>query len=69
MSTGAAAVPDASECARCGEPIPEDGAEEYRCRFRLEDAARSTYGGTSGKLCFGCWDSVCQFIEDGGRGR
>ena len=67
MSTTVPDVPDSDECARCGERIPEDGAEEYRRRYRLEDAARSTYGGTSGKLCFECWDSVCQFIEEGGQ--
>lgn len=65
MSTIIADVPDATECARCSGPIPKDGDGEYRCRYRLEDAARSTYGGSSGKLCFECWDAVNRFLEGG----
>jgi hypothetical protein len=67
MSGAVPSVPDSDECGRCGAAIPEDGEGEYRCRYRLEDAARSTFGGTSGKLCFECWDALNAFIEDGGR--
>ena len=62
MSALSVAVPDASECARCGTTVHEDGDGEYRRRFRLEDAAESTYGETSGKLCFECWFAVQEFI-------
>ena len=56
-------LPDARNCGRCGARIRADGDSEYRCRYRLEDAASSAYGASEGKLCFECWDAVQAFLE------
>ena len=67
MNSVVRGVPDTTECARCGAAVPEDGEGEYRCRFVLEDAARSTYGSSRGKLCFACWDAINEFVANGGQ--